>query len=1038
MVSTRVSKRKANERPKRQRRASAKFGAETTTDKPAQQEKNKNTAKKKKKVETPAITSPKKKTEKTTKPAPKKNKKKEQQQPKKAAAPKVAAKAKVKNTPKTAKKKTTEIIEEDNDDESSTEVEQKEVRVKVRLDEKLNKGYRFARLSTSSSSSKKKNVKAQKKPAVAKRSKPTVKQTVAAKGGAAAARDKTIRVNVRVEKDVKVRVRMDKKLMKGDRSALVNDTVMNDDEGEEQQQQLVATQKKKSPKITIRVSKKKEDGSTKNDIDAAKKKKRAKSKEDDNEEGISDTEQQSPPQKKAKISQFGNDIDPKRLCTIDGCDKYKKARCGGHCLLHYEGLSDAGKAEIAKENELKKSKVAPEKKRCKVEGCTKYFKAKHDGFCMTCYREDQDGKKESSDGDGLEKSTTDLPTKEDEGGAPIVSNGMAAESSGPKSAKHCNFEGCMKYKQKGCIGFCLTHKEYADPEQRRLQNEIAAAESAMKKKTNKHSLCKIVGCDKYKQANCNGYCLHHVKAKKAYDDDDLEDVTKVRVRCDTRLQNGFCVAILSDENRSKLGLKRPPPMSDEDEDEDEDGVSDDDDVEMEMGQGEEEAPSAAAKAGQPDFEVSPAIRRKENGALMCKAVGCPKIAQTKDDGFCRTHYNRFKISTGLCESWDCKCGEKIAITSLRCGKCHRWKDGHHPAYASSPQKSPGVASPSAATLQPRTRIPAGVEISDVMLKNERGRPLCKVIGCGKAEQTQNDGFCRTHFNEFAIPTDVTEVDLSEKWTCECGEEWPVRQKRCGNTSCQKWRGGKRESYSYSPSKYSGISEDNIIKDSKWTCDNCGEEVDMRKSRCGSCNRWRGGKRQGGWTLGSASNYDSDDGGIDRSKDWSCDNCNDGEVISASQTRCGKCNRWRGGKRKPAPWECSKCNLSNPGGKRRCAGCLAWKGTTKKVSEPPATTTAAKSVPSVKLPAKVSKKPQAAKAVQPVQQASVTQQTSNQMPTLPNFGTIDLTKLSYVNYDFNQSYYESSDYSYLNGSFTSSYFPGDKESTEEKKDEVEAS
>lgn len=257
----------------------------------------------------------------------------------------------------------------------------------------------------------------------------------------------------------------------------------------------------------------------------------------------------------------------------------------------------------------------------------------------------------------------------------------------------------------------------------------------------------------------------------------------------------------------------------------------------------------------------------------------------------------------------------------------------------------------------------------------------------------------------------------------------------------QWRGGKRESYSYSPSKRSGISDDNIIKDSTWTCDNCGEKVEMRKSRCGSCHRWRGGKRQGGWTLGSATNYDSDDGGIDRTKDWSCDNCNDGEIISASQTRCGKCNRWRGGKRKPAPWECSKCNISNPGGKRRCVGCLAWKGTTKKNTESTSTASTAKSVPSTKLPAKTSKKPQpqAAKMVQPVQQSNATTLASNQVPPLPNFGTIDLTKLSYVNYDFNQSYYESSDYSYLNGSSTSSYFPKDAEteSSEEKKDEIDA-
>ena len=209
---------------------------------------------------------------------------------------------------------------------------------------------------------------------------------------------------------------------------------------------------------------------------------------------------------------------------------------------------------------------------------------------------------------------------------------------------------------------------------------------------------------------------------------------------------------------------------------------DDEDVEMEQNDDEDEQKPAAEETaaptlGEPDFEISNVIRRKENGALLCKAVGCLKIAQTKDDGFCRTHYNRFQISTGRIESWQCKCGERIAISSLRCGKCHRWKDGHHPS--SSPQRS---LAPSSA----RTYVPAdaGVEISDVLLKNARGRPLCKVIGCGKAEQSNNDGFCRTHFNLFAVKNDIAE-DPSERWTCVCGEEWSIKQKRCGNSSCQK-------------------------------------------------------------------------------------------------------------------------------------------------------------------------------------------------------------------------------------------------------------
>ena len=645
-------------------------------------------------------------------------------------------------------------------------------------------------------------------------------------------------------KEVGVRVKVATQQMKGKQFALVNDHDLSEGGSSGGQSPPLAETRKKPPKITIRMGKGKkkeeeevedaaaptntteeeeadddvieakeggavestsetEDTTTKSDM------KRARDEETYEEEqavGEAAEVEKAPPAKKARVSQYGNDIDPKRLCIMDGCDKYKKARCGGYCLFHYDALSDEERAEIIKENEMKKLKMAPEKKRCKVEGCGKYFKARHDGFCLTCYREFHGIAKNGPSsfggelppvemiGVGNDLAMSVLPPVISEICVPAVA-GRA--QSGPKPSKYCIFDGCMKYKQKGCLGYCLTHKQFGDPELHRLQKENAAAESAIKRKSvNRSSLCKVEGCDKYKQANCNGYCLEHVKSKKAYDDDDLEDVTKVRVRCDTRLQNGFCVAILSEESRDKLGLKRPMPMSDEDEvsddpmpDEDEDGkVGADVDVEMEQnndnGDGKELSAAEDTPAptiGQPDFEISDVIRRKENGAVLCRAVGCLKIAQTKDDGFCRTHYNRFQISTGQIESWQCKCGERIAISSLRCGRCHRWKDGHHPS--SSPQKTP--SSSAGKFYKPKTCVPAdaGVEISDVLLKNARGRPLCKVIGCGKAEQSNNDGFCRTHFNLFAIKD--YEEDSSEKWTCVCGEEWSITQKRCGNSSCQK-------------------------------------------------------------------------------------------------------------------------------------------------------------------------------------------------------------------------------------------------------------
>lgn len=275
----------------------------------------------------------------------------------------------------------------------------------------------------------------------------------------------------------------------------------------------------------------------------------------------------------------------------------------------------------------------------------------------------------------------------------------------------------------------------------------------------------------------------------------------------------------------------------------------------------------------PDFEVSPSIKKREkDNALLCKAVGCEKLLQSSHGGFCRGHYKRYLISTGQCESWDCKCGQRIASSSIRCGQCHRWRHGQKPGSR-------------------RTYVPedSGVQISDVVMRNERGRPLCKVINCGKTEQAHNDGFCRTHFNQFVVEDDLTGVDgMQDPWTCSCGKQWPQCQKRCGNTKCQKWKGGKREVWSNTGKKKARVVE--IVGES-WTCDHCQNVVAAAKTRCGKCHRWKGGKRQGGWKLGSGANATADN--IDRASDWNC--C--GQPLPATQSRCGKCNKWRGGKRK---------------------------------------------------------------------------------------------------------------------------------------------
>ena len=64
----------------------------------------------------------------------------------------------------------------------------------------------------------------------------------------------------------------------------------------------------------------------------------------------------------------------------------------------------------------------------------------------------------------------------------------------------------------------------------------------------------------------------------------------------------------------------------------------------------DEPPPSAAKKLVLDFEVAAVAQRKANGAFLCLAVGCSKVAQTQSEGFCRAHHNRFLIGTGRCES----------------------------------------------------------------------------------------------------------------------------------------------------------------------------------------------------------------------------------------------------------------------------------------------------------------------------------------------------------------------------------------------------
>jgi hypothetical protein len=90
------------------------------------------------------------------------------------------------------------------------------------------------------------------------------------------------------------------------------------------------------------------------------------------------------------------------------------------------------------------------------------------------------------------------------------------------------------------------------------------------------------------------------------------------------------------------------------------------------------------------FPIVHVREKNANGALVCMAVGCSKNAQGRTMAtrfaFCRKHHNMYLIQTGQVESWSCECGHQVAVSSDRCGICHRWRRGMKPSMKPSERR----------------------------------------------------------------------------------------------------------------------------------------------------------------------------------------------------------------------------------------------------------------------------------------------------------------------------------------------------------------
>ena len=270
--------------------------------------------------------------------------------------------------------------------------------------------------------------------------------------------------------------------------------------------------------------------------------------------------------------------------------------------------------------------------KCRVDGCTRYKQHNRDGMCIYHFTN------RSVAGNNADADDSSIATID------------SSVGSRQKSYKVCRVEGCSKFKQHQCEGYCKNHY-YEELERRTEQLETSSTTSSMKPSKK----CIIQGCNKYKQHQCEGYCKHHhteelerraAEKKKAASSLSTKPNNKCRVEgCNKFKQHGFdgmCRAHWNDEN------------------------------------------TESTLPGDPSTTLT--CSSSDSKKRASRPTGTRRSPRSSPEA--PNAANESAIMTTLsddCEdSWECaRCNESLPLSRVRCSKCFAWKDGKRPTKGSS-------------------------------------------------------------------------------------------------------------------------------------------------------------------------------------------------------------------------------------------------------------------------------------------------------------------------------------------------------------------
>mmetsp|Transcript_7715 Transcript_7715/g.11895 ORF Transcript_7715/g.11895 Transcript_7715/m.11895 type:complete len:1482 (-) Transcript_7715:1929-6374(-) len=238
-----------------------------------------------------------------------------------------------------------------------------------------------------------------------------------------------------------------------------------------------------------------------------------------------------------------------------------------------------------------------------------------------------------------------------------------------KAPRVCQMEGCNKLKQYNCEGYCMRHyrqvvlegqqEETEEEVKEEEEEEVEASEEEEEEEEEvierPSKICRLDGCTKLKQYNCDGYCMRHyrqyvLEGQQKEEEEKEEDEAKEEVVEEEEAQNeeeGEEEEETSEKDEEKEEVteedEEKEDITEEDEENKEDVTEEEkvteEDVEEEEVEGEEEEEKAETIAE----DV------KEEKTRVCKYADCNKYKQYNCDGYCMRHYRHVVLEGGAAE-----------------------------------------------------------------------------------------------------------------------------------------------------------------------------------------------------------------------------------------------------------------------------------------------------------------------------------------------------------------------------------------------------